>query len=82
MLQNLPIQMKIGLVMIFMAVASLAIAGVGILGMRDIGGTLASVGTREEMAREAMDLPRRHYRHQPHDLSIGARAREGDRLRH
>ncbi|WP_246660176.1 methyl-accepting chemotaxis protein [Rhizobium sp. FKL33] len=56
MLQNLPIQMKIGLVMIFMAVASLAIAGVGILGMRDIGGTLASVGTREEMAREAMDL--------------------------
>jgi methyl-accepting chemotaxis protein len=56
MLQNLPIQMKIGLVMIFMAVASLAIASVGILGMRDIGGTLASVGTREEMAREAMDL--------------------------
>ncbi|WP_246697399.1 methyl-accepting chemotaxis protein [Rhizobium sp. G21] len=56
MLQNLPIQMKIGLVMIFMAVASLAIAGVGILGMRDIGGTLASVGAREEMAREAMDL--------------------------
>ncbi|MBB1249854.1 HAMP domain-containing protein [Rhizobium sp. G21] len=39
-----------------MAVASLAIAGVGILGMRDIGGTLASVGAREEMAREAMDL--------------------------
>jgi methyl-accepting chemotaxis protein len=56
MLQNLPIQMKIGLVMIFMAAASLAIAGVGILGMRDIGGTLASVGAREEMAREAMDL--------------------------
>jgi methyl-accepting chemotaxis protein len=56
MLQNLPIQLKIGLVMIFMAVASLAIAGVGILGMRDMGGTLAAVGAREEMAREAMDL--------------------------
>ncbi|MDH6265475.1 methyl-accepting chemotaxis protein [Rhizobium sp. SG_E_25_P2] len=56
MLQNLPIQMKIGFVMIFMAVTSLTIAGVGIVGMRDIGSTLASVGAREEMAREAMDL--------------------------
>jgi methyl-accepting chemotaxis protein len=56
MLQNLPIQLKIGIVVLFMGVAALSIAAMGVLGIRDLGGTLASVGQREEVAREAMDL--------------------------
>ncbi|MBX9455028.1 MAG: HAMP domain-containing protein [Rhizobium sp.] len=56
MLRNLPIQLKIGVVVLFMGITSLLIAGMGIFGVRDLGRTLASVGQKEEVAREAMDL--------------------------
>ncbi|MGV3552235.1 methyl-accepting chemotaxis protein [Rhizobium sp.] len=56
MLRNLPIQMKIGVVVLFMGVTALAIAGLGVMGLRGLGDTLASVGQKEEVAREAMDL--------------------------
>lgn len=56
MLRNLPIQLKIGVVVLFMGITSLLIAGMGVFGLRDLGSTLASVGVKEEVAREAMDL--------------------------
>jgi methyl-accepting chemotaxis protein len=56
MLKNLSIQIKIGLVVLFMSITALSIAAMAILGLGSLGNTLAAVGAKEEVAREAMDL--------------------------
>ncbi|KQS79211.1 chemotaxis protein [Rhizobium sp. Leaf384] len=55
-LKNLSILKKVGLVVLVMGLSSAAIATVGIRGIGALGDTMVSVGMREEVAREAMDL--------------------------
>ncbi|KQS72850.1 chemotaxis protein [Rhizobium sp. Leaf371] len=54
--QNLSILKKVGLVVLVMGLSSAAIATVGIQGIGALEDTMVSVGAREEVAREAMDL--------------------------
>ncbi|TCL94106.1 methyl-accepting chemotaxis protein [Rhizobium sp. PP-WC-2G-219] len=54
--QNLSILKKVGLVVLVMGLSSAAIAAVGIRGIAALEETMVSVGAREEVAREAMDL--------------------------
>ncbi|NHT77380.1 methyl-accepting chemotaxis protein [Rhizobiaceae bacterium CRRU44] len=54
--QNLSILKKVGLVVLVMGLSSAAIAAVGIRGIGALEETMVSVGAREEVAREAMDL--------------------------
>ena len=54
--QNLSILKKVGLVVLVMGLSSAAIATVGIRGISALEETMVSVGAREEVAREAMDL--------------------------
>ncbi|MCO6186366.1 methyl-accepting chemotaxis protein [Rhizobium sp. L1K21] len=55
-LNQVKIRTKIGIVVAFMGLASLLIAGVGIQGLRSMSHALQDVGAREVVAREAMDL--------------------------
>ncbi len=54
--RNLSILQKISLVMAVMSLSSVVIAAVGARGVLSLENTLVSVGTKEEVAREAMDL--------------------------
>ena len=54
--RNLSILQKIGLVVFVMGLSSLVIALVGARGIISLEGALVSVGAKEEVAREAMDL--------------------------
>ncbi|WEZ84022.1 HAMP domain-containing methyl-accepting chemotaxis protein [Rhizobium sp. 32-5/1] len=54
--RNLSILQKIGLVVFVMGLSSLVIALVGARGIASLESALVSVGAKEEVAREAMDL--------------------------
>ena len=54
--RNLSILLKISLVMAVMILSSVVIAAVGARGVVSLENTLTSVGMKEEVAREAMDL--------------------------
>ena len=53
---NLSILKKVSLVVVLMGVAAAAIAAVGASGLSSLGSALKETGSREEVAREAMDL--------------------------
>ncbi|KPF41839.1 methyl-accepting chemotaxis protein [Rhizobium sp. AAP43] len=53
---NLSILKKVSLVVVLMGVAAAAIAAVGANGLSSLGAALRDTGSREEVAREAMDL--------------------------
>jgi methyl-accepting chemotaxis protein len=54
--QNLSILKKVGLVVLVMGLSSTVVAAVGTYGIVSLQETIVSVGGREEVAREAMDL--------------------------
>jgi methyl-accepting chemotaxis protein len=56
MFKNVSISKKIGLVVAIMGLSSVVIAGVSASGLYGLQGAMTSVGAREEVAREAMDL--------------------------
>ncbi|OJF95860.1 HAMP domain-containing methyl-accepting chemotaxis protein [Pararhizobium antarcticum] len=54
--RNFSILQKIGLVVFVMGLSSVAIASVGAYGISALASAMVSVGAKEEVAREAMDL--------------------------
>jgi methyl-accepting chemotaxis protein len=54
--QNLSILKKIGLVVVVMGLSSIVVSAVGSHGISALEDTIVSVGAKEEVAREAMDL--------------------------